>query len=190
MLAEDATGLQKIDELYALRLDQYVSLPQLVVVGDQSSGKSSVLEGLTNLPFPRDSGLCTRFPTQIVFKRSVTAKKEVSIMAAHGQEQSRVYTVAKFGKRQLTTFDEQSFADLLAKASECMGLPYPGKQRDNNMDSFSENILKFELSGPEYENFSVVDLPGLLRNALVSTLQSNAQIRWVKRYFRMPLHSL
>ena len=29
MLAEDATRLQKIDELYALRLDQYVSLPQV-----------------------------------------------------------------------------------------------------------------------------------------------------------------
>ncbi len=34
------------------------------------------------------------------------------------------------------------------------------------MDSFSENILKFELSGPEYENFSVVDLPGLFRSKL------------------------
>jgi hypothetical protein len=29
MLAEDRTRLQKIDELYALRLDQYVSLPQV-----------------------------------------------------------------------------------------------------------------------------------------------------------------
>ncbi|CZS92479.1 related to vacuolar sorting protein VPS1, dynamin, and related proteins [Rhynchosporium agropyri] len=163
MLAEDATRLQKIDELYALRLDQYVSLPQLVVVGDQSSGKSSVLEGLTNLPFPRDSGLCTRFPTQIVFKRSVTSRKEVSIMAAHGQEQSKTDAIAMFGKIQLTSFDENSFSNLLAKASECMGLPYPGKQRDDNMDSFSHNILKFELSGPEYENFSVVDLPGLFR---------------------------
>ena len=31
MLAEDRTRLQKIDELYALRLDQYVSLPQVSV---------------------------------------------------------------------------------------------------------------------------------------------------------------
>jgi GTPase SAR1 family protein len=133
MLTEDRTRLQKIDELYALRLDQYVSLPQvslygfyisrsiqltrtkLVVVGDQSSGKSSVLEGLTNLPFPRDSGLCTRFPTQIVFKRSQTTIKEVSIMAAHSQETSRTDGIAKFGKRQLTSLDEGSFAELLAQ---------------------------------------------------------------------------
>ena len=133
MLAEDRTRLQKIDELYALCLDQYVSLPQvslydsfvsesillthfeLVVVGDQSSGKSSVLEGLTNLPFPRDSGLYTRFPTQIVFKCSETTTKEVSIMAAHNQETSRADEIAKFGKRQLASLDEESFAELLTQ---------------------------------------------------------------------------
>ncbi|TAQ84807.1 hypothetical protein B7494_g6867 [Chlorociboria aeruginascens] len=69
---------------------------KLVVVGDQSSGKSSVLEGLTDLPFPRDSSLCTRFPTQIVFKRSKVTMIEVSIMAAHGQAKSTIEAIAKF----------------------------------------------------------------------------------------------
>ncbi|XMA20789.1 hypothetical protein WAI453_013580 [Rhynchosporium graminicola] len=156
MLAEDRARLQKIDELYALRLDQYVSLPQ-------SSGKSSVLEGLTNLPFPRDSGLCTRFPTQIVFKRSASESKVVSIMAIHGQEKSRADAIAKFGKRQVTSLDERAFSDLLAEASECMGIALVGKQEDSHVDSFSHNILKFELSGPEFENFSVIDLPGIFR---------------------------
>ncbi|KAL2068602.1 hypothetical protein VTL71DRAFT_14939 [Oculimacula yallundae] len=163
MLAEDRARLQKIDELYALRLDQYVSLPQLVVVGDQSSGKSSVLEGLTDLPFPRDSGLCTRFPTQIVFKRSTSESKVVSIMATHGQQKSRADAIAKFGKRQVTSLDERAFSDLLAEASECMGIAPIGKQEDSHADSFSHDILKFELSGPEFENFSVVDLPGIFR---------------------------
>jgi GTPase SAR1 family protein len=91
---------------------------KLVVVGDQSSGKSSVLEGLTNLPFPRDSGLCTRFPTQIVFKRSEITSKEVSIMAAHSQETSRADAIAKFGKRQLTSLDEKFFSELLAQVKK------------------------------------------------------------------------
>lgn len=63
----DPSLLSKIDKLFACGVGEYIALPQLVVVGDQSSGKSSVLEGLTNLPFPRDSGLCTRFATQIIF---------------------------------------------------------------------------------------------------------------------------
>jgi hypothetical protein len=48
----------------------------------------------------------------------VIARKEVSIMAAHGQEQSKADTVAKFGKIQLTNFDEHSFSDLLAKVEK------------------------------------------------------------------------
>lgn len=58
-----------------------------------------------------------------------------------------------------------------------MGLPYPGKQRDDKMGSFSHNILKFELSGPEYENFSVVDLPGLFRSKLLTSYHIKAKIR-------------
>lgn len=50
------------------------------------------------------------------------------------------------------------------QASECMGLPIPGRLRDDETEAFSHDILKFELSGPEYENFSVVDLPGLFRS--------------------------
>jgi hypothetical protein len=45
-----------------------------------------------------------------------------------------------------------------------MGLPLPGQSHEVDMESFSHNILKFELSGPEYEHFSVVDLPDLFRS--------------------------
>lgn len=40
------------------------------MVGNQSSGKSSLLEGMTGLSFPIASQLCTRFATQIVLKRT------------------------------------------------------------------------------------------------------------------------
>jgi GTPase SAR1 family protein len=43
---------------------------QLVVVGDQSSGKSSVLQAITKLPFPVDDKMCTRFPTEVALQRS------------------------------------------------------------------------------------------------------------------------
>lgn len=70
----DPVLLEKIDKLFACNVGEHINLPQLVVVGDQSSGKSSVLEGLTKLKFPRDSGLCTRFATQIIFRRDPNLK--------------------------------------------------------------------------------------------------------------------
>jgi hypothetical protein len=72
--------LEKIDKLFACGVGELVNLPQIVVVGDQSCGKSSVLEGLIKKPLPRDSGLCTRFATQIVFRRAVEASIYVSII--------------------------------------------------------------------------------------------------------------
>lgn len=48
----DPALLDKIDKLFACNVGEYINLPQLVVVEDQSSGKSSVLKGLTKLAFP------------------------------------------------------------------------------------------------------------------------------------------
>jgi GTPase SAR1 family protein len=55
-------------------------LGKLVVVGDQSSGKSSLLESLTGIPFPRDVELCTRYATQITQRRDDVSRVEVSII--------------------------------------------------------------------------------------------------------------
>lgn len=66
-----SASLDKIERLFACNVGDYVALSQLIVAGDQSSGKSSILEGLTKLPFPRDSDFCTRFATQIIFRRSL-----------------------------------------------------------------------------------------------------------------------
>jgi len=62
--------LDVIDKLRELGVGDFVALSQLVVVGDQPSGKSSVVEAFLELPFARDSGLCTRFATQINMRKT------------------------------------------------------------------------------------------------------------------------
>jgi hypothetical protein len=91
MLA-DPVLLEKIDKLFACNVGEYINLPQLVVVGDQSSRKSSALEGLTNLKFPWDSSLCTQFATQIIFQREPSLKlKKVfgSIISIDGNDKRK-----------------------------------------------------------------------------------------------------
>lgn len=51
-----------------------------MVVGDQSAGKSSVLQAITEVSFPVKDGTCTRFPIQISF-RQTSAEKELPIKA-------------------------------------------------------------------------------------------------------------
>ena len=56
--------LKTLDALSRMR-DQCqgeLALPQICVVGDQTSGKSSLLQCVTGVPFPVKSGICTRAP--------------------------------------------------------------------------------------------------------------------------------
>ena len=45
-----------IDRLRSLGVDQDLGLPAIAVIGDQSSGKSSVLEALSGVDLPKGSG--------------------------------------------------------------------------------------------------------------------------------------
>ena len=72
--------LRKIDQLRERNISTYLALPQLVAVGDQSSGKSSLLENLTGIPFPRGQELCTRYSTQITHRRDAASRITISII--------------------------------------------------------------------------------------------------------------
>ena len=49
-----------IDKLRLIGIERDLPIPQIAVMGDQSSGKSSVLEAISGVPFPRGAGLVTR----------------------------------------------------------------------------------------------------------------------------------
>jgi hypothetical protein len=63
--ADQRKVMDIVDKLRRTGLSGVVELPQLIVCGDQSSGKSSVLEAITEIPFPRKENLCTRFATEV-----------------------------------------------------------------------------------------------------------------------------
>ncbi|KAI9367803.1 P-loop containing nucleoside triphosphate hydrolase protein [Aspergillus egyptiacus] len=160
-----------IDKLRELGVSESVSLPQLVVVGDQSSGKSSLLEGLTGLSFPVASDLCTRFATQIVLRRAPLNKSEARITIIPGPSSKLDENVEKHLRDFETVlsadqFDSDEFARVFDKAAEYMGIPGPSATDFENINKrFSDDILKIELSGPEHHHLSVVDVPGLFHNA-------------------------
>ncbi|KAI1450198.1 P-loop containing nucleoside triphosphate hydrolase protein [Annulohypoxylon stygium] len=142
-----------------------MTFSKLVVVGDQSSGKSSVLEGLTGFGFPRDAELCTRYATQITCRRESEESINVSIMSqpdASPYEQERV---KKF-HRTLKTMNEESLAELFREANDAMGIKSSTKSTSpdgTNLPAFSEHILKIEKLGPDEEHFTVIDVPGIFR---------------------------
>ncbi|SMY28870.1 unnamed protein product [Zymoseptoria tritici ST99CH_1A5] len=184
----DPLMLDKIDKLFACGVGELVDLPQIVVVGDQSSGKSSVLEGLIRKPLPRDSGLCTRFATQIVFRRAKVEGIEVSIIPDKDADAQHAVRVRKWGKK-VKDLDSQAFVEIMAEVHIEMGLKGHGEDDGVKRPTFSNDVLRLEISGPDQEHLSVIDVPGIFKSTTegVTTKADIALVRnMVKGYMDNP----
>ncbi|KIO31587.1 hypothetical protein M407DRAFT_19335 [Tulasnella calospora MUT 4182] len=52
--------LDVLKSLHSTGIQNELDLPQIVVIGSQSVGKSSLIESMSGLTLPRDTGTCTR----------------------------------------------------------------------------------------------------------------------------------
>lgn len=93
----------------------HTNIVKLVVVGDQSSGKSSVLEGLTGIPFPRANGLCTRFATQVTFRRAQKETTTVSIIPARTADPGTKERLRDFKMDNISLQSGDDFSRVLSK---------------------------------------------------------------------------
>jgi len=67
--SDESRGLlSAIDKMRELLHGEKVALPEIVVVGDQSVGKSSVLEAISGIQLPRAQNICTRCPLELRMK--------------------------------------------------------------------------------------------------------------------------
>ena len=146
--------LNAIDSLRSQGIDRYISLPQIIVCGDQSSGKSSVLEAISGVSFPIKSSLCTRFPTEIVLRKTADPSVNVSIIPHHTRSEADQDSLARFHAK-LDSFS--GLPGLIDDAKDAMGIAEFGK-------TFSKDRLRVEISGPDRPHLTIVDLPGLIHS--------------------------
>lgn len=115
--------LRKIDQLREKNVGAHLPLPQLVAVGDQSSGKSSLLESLTGIPFPRDQNLCTRYATQITHRREDHAHINISIIPGPDASDDDKERLSAYTREVQSTSELRvQFSNILDEASP---LPSP-----------------------------------------------------------------
>lgn len=155
-LADEQRGLlELIDKLQFAQLDN-VKLPQICVVGDQSAGKSSVLEAITGTPFPRDAGACTRFATEIRLRRAPETSLNVSIIPDKNRDLKAQEALRSFGGN---VDHNMNFEQLMRYAVDLIAPKnIPGRFA-------ARDILVVEKRGPDMPLLTLVDLPGLVRNA-------------------------
>ncbi|KAI8964162.1 P-loop containing nucleoside triphosphate hydrolase protein [Daldinia sp. FL1419] len=152
------TLMDIIDKLRSKGINRYVNLPQIVVCGDQSSGKSSVLQAISGMSFPTKDSLCTRFATELILRHTnehTEQKCRVSISPGIDRSAQEKARLEKFQYTEIP--DNSNIGVLVDKAKEVMGV---GTDQGR---TFSKDVLRVELSGPNQPHLTIVDLPGLFR---------------------------
>ncbi|KAK4076525.1 hypothetical protein Purlil1_12616 [Purpureocillium lilacinum] len=149
--------LDTIDSLRGVVRLNEMPLPQLIVIGNQNCGKSSVLESISRVNFGVNGFVCTRFPTELALRRASETHVQVSIKRQHSDEQSSE-PQPSFSRRN---FDAEKLPDLIREAETAMGI----RDAVGFVRGFSDDILHIEVHGPTLPNLTLVDLPGLFESA-------------------------
>ncbi|KAM3415604.1 hypothetical protein BST61_g9125 [Cercospora zeina] len=180
--------IQAVQKLQSLGIDTTLpSLPKVVVIGDQSAGKSSIIEAISDITLPRSEGTCTRCPFRITTHASQEGDPEWSCTislqceyyylpgAANGQSEFEGW--AKYGQMDVVQFAKiTGKTDLeltLRRAQAAMLNPSKSWRHFNELSEielektkfqvgFSPNVICLEITAPNLLELSFYDLPGAI----------------------------
>ncbi|KAH6713320.1 dynamin family protein-like protein [Leptodontidium sp. MPI-SDFR-AT-0119] len=152
--------LDTVAQVRKCGLESILSLPQLVVCGDQSAGKSSVLEALTEIPFPRNDNLCTRFATEIILRRGLIDSLTIKVIPDNQRPSAEQAKIRAF-EESITNFED--LPSIMSLAMEAMGMDE--NSVSSSTGAFARDVLSIEIEGPTRPQLTLVDIPGLIANA-------------------------
>ncbi|KAG6389279.1 hypothetical protein SASPL_150744 [Salvia splendens] len=131
--------LDTVDTLRHLKIMQEgIQLPTNVVVGDQSSGKSSVLESLAGIRLPRGDGICTRVPLIMSLKNHTSPEPQLFL---------------EFNGTTVETDEENVVDEIIYTTQEVAG---KGK-------GVSNTPLTLVVKKNGVPDLTMIDLPGITR---------------------------
>lgn len=188
--------VRKVQHLSHLGIeDSRIALPKICVVGDQSTGKSSLIEAISEIRVPRSADTCTRCPMEIVLRDGDLDqpwKCVVSLVQPYyydPQKQLRS-TNPRVDKSEylgpwlrkanpdeeefITLSDKDQIQDVIWRAQLATLNPtsdfkdFLPPQDIENAEieiKFAPNVIRLDISGPNLPNLSFYDLPGVINQA-------------------------
>ncbi|KAH7346373.1 P-loop containing nucleoside triphosphate hydrolase protein [Rhexocercosporidium sp. MPI-PUGE-AT-0058] len=173
-------GLQSVD----------TELPELVLVGDQSAGKSSLMGAIAGINLPKGQSMCTRCPTNIKTSQADTWRCVVSLQLSYFPQKTRnnvqfpgwVQSERPMETKSFMTITHKSQLEEALKMAQVALLNpsqdvrsfIPGNEEYEQRRrfgphadeaKFSPNVISVEIYGPGLPDLSFYDLPGLFQNA-------------------------
>ncbi|KAJ7604371.1 P-loop containing nucleoside triphosphate hydrolase protein, partial [Mycena polygramma] len=169
----------RLDILKQLRdagVQQEIELPQIVAVGVQSVGKSSVMEAISTLKLPRGAGTVTKCPMEFRLEHAADSRSlSVAItLHSHGG-------IVEF-KSNLSDLDEIRDAIIDAQKSIINRNSAVAVTPRDGARTFSEDCVSVHARGPKLPDLHFYDIPGVIED--VRDGQNPDQIDLIKRLVR------
>jgi hypothetical protein len=147
---------QCIEDLHSIDLGKYIELPQLAVMGDTSSGKSSLLSAISEIQLPANDQITTRCPTRIRMEKN-TSNNEVRARVDvkwHTDSPYKDEGTSTWERKETTDFSQ--LAELISMAQKhILDLAKKGVAHD---------IIEVWLYSPNMNDLTLIDLPGSVRS--------------------------
>ncbi|KAF2718418.1 P-loop containing nucleoside triphosphate hydrolase protein [Polychaeton citri CBS 116435] len=178
--------IKTIQKIETMGIDTTLpSLPKFVVIGDQSAGKSSIIEAACEISLPRSHGTCTRCPFHIM--TSASKANDITTWSCKVSLHKRYAYDSRSRKPQrsllqhwdpqdlevidfATTTSRDALKDILRRAQLAVLNPQLNAMNfvtgDVNYEEsgvgFSPNVIMVEIEGSRLPELSFYDLPGAI----------------------------
>jgi len=157
-----------IKDLRDCGLEEVIKLPKIAVIGNQSAGKSSLIEAISRVKLPRASGTCTRCPMEVVLRSAGIWHCKVSLRIDDCDVSGQERGVFDFEE----TSQAEEVANILRRAQLAILNPSSRLTRFYGMDTeecakqehelkFSKNTVVMEITGAGVD-VGFIDLPGII----------------------------
>ena len=145
-----------IDFLHDKGIEKYVELPQIAVMGDTSSGKSSLLSVLSKIQFPSNAEITTRCPTRLHMEKSTNGECQVSIgIKWHS---SSAYA-AEFPVRKLSIVGDSQDPAFMKFTTDSISEAQSFIIK-TSCKEIASDIIEVALQTPSCVDLTLIDLPG------------------------------
>ncbi|CAI9737438.1 dynamin-1-like protein isoform X2 [Octopus vulgaris] len=146
--------INKLQDVFNTVGSETIQLPQIVVIGSQSSGKSSVLESLVGKDFlPRGSGIVTRRP--LVLQLIHIGKAEIETRRQESTDGEHIEEWGKFlhTKNKIYGDFEEIRQEIRAETERMTG----------TNKGISQDAIHLRIYSASVVNLTLVDLPGITK---------------------------
>ncbi|KAG1742200.1 P-loop containing nucleoside triphosphate hydrolase protein [Suillus lakei] len=176
--------MEMMADLRSMGADALIALPSVVVIGGQSAGKSSLVEAISGINVPRESGTCTRCPMECNMSShatswscTITLRIGCDSKSLKGKKKKKPTNV-QFGR---TITDRSEFEVWLRRAQAAILNPNVPSSTFHTMTieelrnikntlKFSRNVVCVSIEDPDATDLSFYDLPGLIQNEEAETV--------------------